>query len=136
METEDFKNLSGNAVKLLLALSYQFKGHNNGDLTAAWSVMHEKFGFKSPGVVDRAKNQLLKANFIIQTRTGVFMNPGGKCALYALTWLPIDECSGKRLEIGPTRIPIRKCSLENKAPNTESVQGSIPNQHRQPEISP
>lgn len=48
MQSDDYKNLSGNAVKLLLALCYQFRGHNNGNLTAAWSVMQEQHGFRSP----------------------------------------------------------------------------------------
>lgn len=131
MECDDFKKISGSAVKLLLSLAYQYRGNNNGDLTAAWSVMSEQHGFKSPGVLDRAKKQLLDANLIMQTRTGTFMNPGGQCGLYALTWQPIDDCRGKRLEVKPTTTPPRKFSMENKTPNTESVQGSIPNQYRQ-----
>ena len=132
MESDDFKNLSGNSVKLLLSLAYQYNGKNNGDLTTAWSVMSEKHGFKSPGVLDRAKKQLLKKNLIMQTRPGYFQNPGGRCALYAVTWLSIDECKSKCLEVKPTTVPPRKFSMEKNAiPNTESVQGSIPNQYRQ-----
>lgn len=132
MDSEDYKNLSGNAVKLLLALSYQYRGNNNGDLTAAFSVMQEKFGFTARGVVKRAIGQLQDANLIIQTRTSKFLNPGGQCALYALTWLPIDECKGKRLEAKPTITPLRKFSIErNKTPSTESVHGCVPNQYPQ-----
>ncbi len=49
---------------------------------------------------------------IIKTRQGFFMNPGGRCALYALTWLPIDECQGKKLEVNSTTTPPRKFSME------------------------
>jgi hypothetical protein len=49
---------------------------------------------------------------IIKTRQGIFMNPGGRCGLYALTWLPIDECQGKKLEINPTITPPRRFSME------------------------
>ena len=103
MQSDDYKNLSGNAVKLLLALCYQYRGHSNGNLTTAWSVMHEQYGFKSQDTVNRAKRQLLDAGLIIQTRTPKFLNPGGQCALYALTWKNVDECSGRRLEIKPTK---------------------------------
>ena len=130
MQTDDYKNLSGNSVKLLLALCYQYRGHNNGDLTAAFSILQEKFGFTARGVIKRAVEQLLDANLIIQTRTSRFLNPGGQCALYALTWQSIDECPGKRLEMEPTITPLRKFSMEkNKAPCTESVRGGVPNRY-------
>ena len=48
----DYRALNGNAVKLLNALTYQFYGNNNGDLTAAWSVMRNKYGFNSPMTLD------------------------------------------------------------------------------------
>jgi hypothetical protein len=130
MDSDDFKGLHGNAVKLLLALAYQYRGHNNGDLTAAFSIMQEKFGFTARGVVKRAVKQLLDANLIMQTRTSRFLNPGGQCALYALTWQSIDECKGKRLEVKPSRTPLRKFSIEqNKTPSTESVHGGVPNKY-------
>ena len=112
IESEDYRSLSGNAVKLLLALAYQFRGKNNGDLTMAWSVMKEKHGFKSPVTVDQARKQLLKANLIMQTRAGMFQNPGGRCALYAITWQAIDECKGKYLDVKPTRLAPRRFSME------------------------
>ena len=130
MQTDDYKNLSGNAVKLLLTLAYQYRGYNNGDLTAAFSIMQDKFGFTARGVVKRALKQLLDANLIIQTRSYQFLNPGRQCALYALTWQSLDECPGKRLEMKPTRTPLRKFSMEkNKMPRTESVHGGIPNKY-------
>jgi hypothetical protein len=132
MDSEDFKGLSGNAVKLLLALANQYRGKNNGDLTTAWSIMHAKFGFKSPGVVTRAKKQLLDANMIVETRTPRWLNPGGKCGLYALVWQAIDDCPGKQLERNATITPPRRFSMEkNKTPSTEMVPTSIPNQYRQ-----
>jgi hypothetical protein len=54
MQHDDYKNLSGNAVKLLLALCYQYRGHSNGNLNAAWSVMQKQFGFKSKETLNRA----------------------------------------------------------------------------------
>ena len=111
IESEDFKRLPGNASKLLLILAYQYRGHNNGDLTAAYSCM-QRFGFRSKQTLSNAIKSLLNANLICKTRDGLFLNPGGRCALYALTWQPIDECPGKRLDTGPTTTPPRKFSME------------------------
>jgi len=112
MEHDDYKGLSGNGVKLLMALAYQYRGSNNGNLTAAWSVMQKKHGFKSQDTLNRAKQELLEADLIRQTRSGMFMNPGGRCALYALTWQAIDECPGKGLECKATTLPLRSFRKE------------------------
>ena len=119
MNHPDYKDLSGNAVKLLLELARQYCGHNNGDLTASWTVAQHK-GFKSKGTLTRATKELLSKGMIIQTRQGYFSNPGGRCTLYALTWQPINECSGKDLEVKSTTTPPRKFSLEKflKSPST------------------
>ncbi len=101
-QSADFRQLSGNAVKLLCSLVYQFTGNNNGDLTAAWSVMHLKHGFRSPSTLHNVRNELLAANLIYVTRQG----GRGQCSLYALTWMPIVECNGK-LDCKPTKPPIR-----------------------------
>ncbi len=93
----DYRQLSGNAVKLLNALAYQFNGHNNGDLSATWSVMKTQHGFRSPTTLNHVRNELLAANLIYVTRQGGM----GMCNLYALTWMPIDKCNGK-LDYGPT----------------------------------
>lgn len=122
MDSPDYINLSGNAVKLLLELSRQYKGKNNGDLTMADSILkHRGLG---KNVVARCKAELLAANLIIQTRTGRFLNPGGVPALFALTWRPIDDCGGK-LEVSSTTTPPRKFSIDNnKKPIPKSGQGS------------
>lgn len=112
MENLDYISLPGNAVKLLNELAYQYRGHNNGDLTCAWSVM-KKRGFTSKGTLQRAIKLLLEKQLIVITREGRFLNPGGVCALYALTWQPIDECKGK-LDVNSTIVPIRKFSIENQ----------------------
>jgi hypothetical protein len=111
MDTNDYRNLPPNAIKLLNALVYQYRGRNNGDLTAAYTYM-QQFGFKSKATLHRARKQLLEAKMIIQTRQGFFMNPGGRCALYALTWLPVDDCQGKKLEVRASITPPRKFSME------------------------
>ncbi|MEX2326317.1 MAG: hypothetical protein WD558_01175, partial [Pseudomonadales bacterium] len=42
----DYQALSGNAVKLLVDLAFQYRGKNNGDLTTAWHVLKHR-GWKS-----------------------------------------------------------------------------------------
>lgn len=113
MESEDFRQLSSSAKVALLVLAYQYRGQNNGDLTAAASELR-KWGVRSKITAQKAVQELLAANLIIRTREGRFQNPGGRCALYALTWQPVDECGGK-LEIRPTTTPPRKFSLERRS---------------------
>lgn len=120
----DYHNLSGNAVKLLMDLACQFNGHNNGDLTIAFSILSKR-GWRSKGTIRRATRELLEAGMIVQTREGRFLNPGGVCDLYAVTWKPIDECPGKQLTLEPTNTPLRKFSLEDiRTHGPEIGQGS------------
>ncbi len=110
MKHPDYIGLGSSARSLLQEAALQHTGKNNGDITFAWAVM-KKRGYKSRTTIDKAKKELLAARMIIETRKGQFTNPGGICALYALTWLPINECQGK-LDIKSTITPPRKFSLE------------------------
>ena len=111
MDNRDYVKLSYKSVKLLLDLAYQYRGKNNGDLTAAFSILRQR-GWKREATIGAAIKELIAANLIIRTREGYFQNPKSRCALYALTWQPIDECKGKDIEISPTITPPRKFSLE------------------------
>ncbi len=106
METEDYRSLGASSVKLLLEFAYQFRGNNNGDLTAAWTVLRVR-GWRSKATIADSLKELLGKNLIICARPGRFMNPGGVCNLYAITWQPIDECRGK-LDIAPTTTAPRR----------------------------
>lgn len=124
MKHPDFINLKVTAKSLLLELAFQYRGKNNGDLTLARKIMKER-GFNSPNAIDNAKNELLKAGLIKLTRQGRFANPGGVCSLYALTWLPIDDCQGK-LDCNSTITAPRSFKLNHPVPkeyppDTESV---------------
>lgn len=130
MDSPDYQNLSGGAVKLLIEFSRQYRGSNNGDLTAAFSVLNQR-GFNSKGAISRAIQELKEAGMIIESRPGQFINPCGHCALYALTWSPIDECPTKRLRIEPTTTPPRKFSLDNRTPGPQHGPGSVHKQGRQ-----
>lgn len=122
MDHPDYINLSGFGLKLLMELAKQYNGYsNNGDLTAAWQVMCER-GFNSKATLAKALRELLQKQLIVCTRHGRFINPGKRCALYALSWKPIDECAGKGLDVGPTQKPFRSFTAEIiKMPGTDSV---------------
>jgi hypothetical protein len=87
-------------VKLLIDLTAQFKGFNNGDLCLTWSNM-EKRGWKSRDTLNKARDELLKIELILISRRG----DRRKAQLYALTFLAIDECNGK-LDIEATDRPL------------------------------
>ena len=99
MESDNYRQLNGWDVKLLLEMAKQYNGSNNGDLSAAWSVMKHQ-GWKSPGTLSASISRLQKYGFIICSRFG----GRHKCSLYAITWQPIDECKGK-LDIASTNRP-------------------------------
>ena len=106
MDSDSFKALSFSARALLLELCFQYRGHNNGDLVVAHYVLKER-GWKSRTTIEKARDELLKAGFIVTTRYGQRINPGGCCSLFAITWLAVDEIPGKNLVVSPTIRPLR-----------------------------
>jgi hypothetical protein len=102
LESEDFRTLKGNPLKLLIDLGAQYNGFNNGDLCSAMSVL-KKRGWNSNSQITAAIKVLKERNLIMETRQGGL---GIGPSLYALTWQPIDECGGK-LDVPATRTPPR-----------------------------
>lgn len=100
LESVEFSELSNSAVRVLLCLFGQYRGSNNGDFTAAWSVM-QKRGWKSKGTLYRAIDDLQENGWILKTRQGC----RNRCSLYGVTWLPIDACGGK-LDVSATKTPL------------------------------
>ena len=98
----NYRMLSVHAVKLLCDLGSQFKGGNNGDLCATWSLMQVR-GWKLRDTLGEALAELLHYGKIEQTRQGVLH----RCSLYALTWHVIDECKGK-LDVTPKVAGVRE----------------------------
>ena len=90
MSDPNFATLSPRATKLLIDIGLQYRGRNNGDLAAPLSQM-KKRGWNSSDQLNKAKRELLLKGMIIVTRQGGLNKP----TLFALTWLPIDDCSGK-----------------------------------------
>lgn len=103
LDSDDFKSLKGNAIKLLIDLGSQYNGYNNGDLCASLSVMRKR-NWNSNQQLAKAISELIEKDLIQQTRHGG-LNAGPN--LYGLTWQPIDECGGK-LDVKPTNLPKRR----------------------------
>jgi len=102
----DFLSLSGSAIKVLHCLVRQYNGRNNGNLSATITQLKSR-GIASTATLTKALNELLEKRLIIRTRDGRFINPGGRCALYAVTWYAIDDCPGADLETKPSSAPPR-----------------------------
>ncbi|ARO88916.1 hypothetical protein EBAPG3_014705 [Nitrosospira lacus] len=100
LESQVYISLSAHAVKLLIDLSAQFKGLNNGDLCLAWTTM-KKRGWKSRDTLNKARRELLDKELIEVSRYG----DRKRAQLYALTFFAIDECGGK-LDIKATERPM------------------------------
>lgn len=87
LEGRAYLDCSPYAVKLLFDLLTQYRGQNNGDLTAAWKIMKPR-GWRSEMTLHKAKKELLSGGLIVETRMGARPN---KCSLYALTFFDLDE---------------------------------------------
>lgn len=98
IRSKEFGQLGGWEVKLLIELAAQYNGYNNGNLSCPFSQLKER-GWNSNGTLFAARNRLLECNWIVTSRHG----NRKRCALFALTWLSVDECEGKGLEILPTK---------------------------------
>jgi len=94
----NFTGLTPYAVKLLIDLYSQFRGQNNGDLSAPWTRMSKR-GWRSKGTLYSALKELLSKGWIIVSRHGGL----NRCSLYAVTFKPVDDCKGK-IDIPSTTI--------------------------------
>ena len=110
LESPEYAALSAHAVKALIDLFAQFKGENNGDFTAAWSLM-QKRGWKSKAMLYRGLNELIDKGWIIKSRQG----GRHRCSLYAVTWKRVNTCKGK-LDIEATRSAPGTWKNRNPAP--------------------
>jgi len=91
LEHPNYHKLTHRAVRLLWDLYGQYKGANNGDLCASYSVMRS-LGWNSNDQIRKALKELLQTGWIVTTRQGYRPRV---CSLYAVTFQPIDECGGK-----------------------------------------
>ena len=86
LECNALTTLSPRSCKLLLGLMGQYRGDNNGDLTAAWGIMKNR-GWSSKATLQAAKDELIEAGFVYVTRKGGFPKTA---ELLALTWFALD----------------------------------------------
>jgi hypothetical protein len=115
IRSENYRKLSMKAKALLLDMGAQYNGHNNGDLSAAWSDM-KKFGWRSKDTLHNARVELVYLNMTELTRQGGMHGP----SLYAYTWLPISECSGK-LDVPSTRVASGKWNRPPTLPSSSNA---------------
>jgi hypothetical protein len=88
-ETPAFRTLPSAALKLWFDLRTQFRGANNGNITAALSALRQR-GWRSSDTLNKALWELLGRGLLRRTREG---KPGPLriCALYAFTDLPTSR---------------------------------------------
>lgn len=88
-----FAALSAHAVKLLIDIARNYNGRNNGDLSAAFSMLQRERHWKSRDTLGRAVGELCRAGFLQRTAKGRKWGVGGvpQPNLYAITWRRIDH---------------------------------------------
>lgn len=98
LRSKEFCTLSRFALKALMDLLAQYRGDNNGDLCAAWSLMTRR-GWRSRDSLAKGLRELRDTDFLIVTRQG----GRHKATLYGVSFYEIDWCSGKLDITAPTR---------------------------------
>lgn len=78
--------LSFSARALLVDVGRQFSGENNGQLLICDKVLKPR-GWKSSATIHKAKQELLDAGFMQETRKGQKPN---KASWFAVTWQALD----------------------------------------------
>lgn len=88
----DFRTLPPACIKVLCALGDQYTGKNNGRLAATRKLMHQEWGGMSHTTLYAALAELKRRELVHCTRPHIKTASGAKPALYALSWLPVDDC--------------------------------------------
>jgi hypothetical protein len=83
------------AKSLIFEMLRQLNGSNNGHIKLSRSWLSSR-GWRSVDSINRARDELLEAGIIVQTRHGGLRNGSHK---YAVSWLPITDWRG--LDITP-----------------------------------
>jgi hypothetical protein len=91
LNSEAYKTLSGNAVKLLCDIAMQYNTWNNGSFLASFRYMSEKRGWTSADALAKAKKELIERELIVQTVQGQRPN---KASWYGCGWLALDDLKG------------------------------------------
>lgn len=94
--SEAFKTLPGGALKLWVDLRTQYRGSNNGDISAALSILKHR-GWNSTSKLQRAMAELLERRLIDRTRAGK-AGPNKMCSLFGFTDLAVARNEAKFIE--------------------------------------
>jgi hypothetical protein len=104
LKSPAFRTLPDYAVRPLIALAAQYRGHNNGDLSLTWKMAQE-YGITSKEHHVLALRELFGRGLSLKTRQGG--KPPLGCTLYAVAWRPIDDIrnddGSRKIDYGPTR---------------------------------
>jgi len=110
IDSDAYKSLGGNAVKLLTLLGRQYNSHNNGNLLITQSKIGD---WITKNTMYSAKEELHKKGFIvINAFGGKSFGEGRKLpSLYGLTYYPMHELTDVNNEIRythyrPSPIPL------------------------------
>lgn len=123
VRSPEFGALEPWSLKLLIELAGNYNGKNNGDLSAAYSVLKAR-GWRSAGTLNAAIKRLVQGGWITYTRYG----GRNRCALFALTWWPIDYCEGKWLEVRAETVPRHSWKTDSVVGRRTNVVGRRTNE--------
>lgn len=87
LDNQAYLQLSHPARTLLLEIARQFVRDNNGRLLASRAYLAKR-GWNSASLIDRTKQELLRAGLIFETLKGHRPN---KASWYAVTWRTLDR---------------------------------------------
>ena len=87
VQSEAFKSLKGNSVKLLVILASQYNGYNNGNLVVTESITGQ---WLNKNTMFKARDELYSKGFIVINAYGGRGHGKNIPHLYALTWKPIN----------------------------------------------
>lgn len=90
LDSPAYLGLSANARSLLIEITMQYNGSNNGKLLCSRKLLAAR-GWKSVDMITKGKKELLKAELIFETVQG--MKPA-KASWYAATWWDLDVIAG------------------------------------------
>lgn len=100
LESPQWGRMDAFALKLLWELARQYRGNNNGDLSATAAMLKDRSPtWGSKDTLPKKLRYLEEQGWIVKTRQG------GRyaCSLYAITWWPIDACDGKHQHPAETK---------------------------------
>ncbi|MBB1601068.1 hypothetical protein [Variovorax sp. UMC13] len=126
----EWQSLPPNTVCLVMDLTAQYTGKNNGRLNPSFTAM-EKHGWKSETTLIKAKRALLECSFVVHTRQGHAPHTSD---WIAFTWWKLDW--EKTMDIEPRGFPylnfIKLQPPTKTIPALQKLQDKLPNRQTRP----